>query len=623
MKVKLKAHMIITTAVVIFTIANIVSFITLSGINSIFNGFYIKIILTSFVPLLILINIIFHPLINCYNTDIEKLNSDSQGYKIYIDKLGAAPLKALLYMLVLKIIFLLIIQYFIQGAGVSKVALNSFTGLMISISMVVSAYIYVLFDRLVSTTLLNNNINDYPNGIKSNRQKIKSIIIPTFISLMSSAATYFVIILTINNMPHDELDILSYIFKNTLPPLILIIGFILILLILWSNNTGTLFNNINSRLNEMISKDKDLTTRITISSVDELGLISHQVNEFSNIISNHMNETKVMLNIQNKNQEELFNSIVAVTDNVHEIDIRIDETIQITQENDNRVTLTLTTGKELIANSASVADQVDIQTANVSESSAAVEQMIASVNEVAKRTEIVKERTTELATDFTNGQNKINETIKSVSNVVNLSQSLIDINKIISGIASRTNLLAMNAAIEAAHAGEAGKGFSVVADEIRKLAESTAIQTKSSTENLNEVLNEINTSLSIANETGKSFDKMKNGLNIVENETYSIAEAMKEHDKANNEVLEQLTSTNKLSVKLNELSSKLTFQGKSMLEYLEQLEQSSHKSLENANNIKENNTEVTHAMQDLNELSLKSDESHNKVMALVNSFKLN
>jgi methyl-accepting chemotaxis protein len=163
----------------------------------------------------------------------------------------------------------------------------------------------------------------------------------------------------------------------------------------------------------------------------------------------------------------------------------------------------------------SLGELADGQAASVSESSAAIEEMLASIKSIESVTEAKKRLSDGLAALASEGRNAMASTLSEIGGIEKSAEHILGSAKVIADIASRTNLLAMNASIEAAHAGEFGRGFAVVADEIRKLAETAASNSKSISDSLKTVAQKISRTAETSKRTGEAIAQIIEGIGDV------------------------------------------------------------------------------------------------------------
>ena len=206
----------------------------------------------------------------------------------------------------------------------------------------------------------------------------------------------------------------------------------------------------------------------------------------------------------------------------------------------------------------SLSTRIHDQSSMVEQASAAIEEMVANINSLKKLLESNAARFRELDERSRQGSTTAEEVVSIVREIAEDSVALNEANGIISGLAAQTNLLAMNAAIEAAHAGDYGRGFAVVASEIRKLAENSTIQSKAISGRLGSVEKKIRQCVETSETSRETIKQLDQIIREVSDREREISEAMQEQAGGSEEVTTALhrmvTITNEVSGSSTEMN---------------------------------------------------------------------
>ena len=381
--------------------------------------------------------------------------------------------------------------------------------------------------------------------------------------------------------------------------------------------TETAFEQLNGG-----SGVADLTMRIKASTNDEIGAMSKSINTFIGSQQVLLSEVKAandtLLSIGEGLASTSQQSAAAISEIMANIE-SVNRNVQKQQDALGEVQVVL--GKNI--NGIGTLDSlIENQSSGIIESSAAIEQMLGNIASVTTTVGKMAEEYKELMQITDAQKERQNLVAEQIKEMANQSQHLSEANSVIAQIASQTNLLAMNAAIEAAHAGEAGKGFSVVAGEIRKLAEDSSKQSRAITDELAEIRDTITQVVNNTLESVEGFKKITSKTSSTQILVTQLEEAMSEQQASSTQVLDALKditdSTNQVQSTSKELYSGMS-NVSTAAENLTQISETVAGSMdEMTNGVQEINTSA----QTVSEMAIQTKDNIAIVKSNIDKFKL-
>jgi methyl-accepting chemotaxis protein len=375
-------------------------------------------------------------------------------------------------------------------------------------------------------------------------------------------------------------------------------------------------------LKDISEGEGDLTKTVFINSKDEIGDLARYFNEtlkkIRELVIIIKRQTVSLFDIGNElasNMNETASAINEITANIQSIKGRV-----VSQS--SSVTETKATMEQITINIDRLKGQVDRQATSVAESSSAIEQMLANIQSVTQT--LVKNSTNvkELMEASDVGRTGLQEVAGDIQEIARESEGLLEINAVMENIASQTNLLSMNAAIEAAHAGEAGKGFAVVADEIRKLAENSGEQSKTISAVLKKIKDSIDKITRSTDSVLNKFEAIDGGVRTVAEQEENIRNAMEEQGAGSKQILEAIGQLNEVTHMVKVESEEMLEGSRQVIEESKNLELVTQEISNGMGEMAVGAEEINVAVDRVHGISGENKENTNVLVQEVSKFKV-
>jgi methyl-accepting chemotaxis protein len=380
--------------------------------------------------------------------------------------------------------------------------------------------------------------------------------------------------------------------------------------------------NVSRTLKDISEGEGDLTTPIAIKSADEIGDLARYFNmtleKIKDLVITIKKQAVALVNIGNdlsSNMTETAAAINEITANTRSIKGRvINQSASVTETN--------ATMEQITVNIDKLGGHIDKQTESVNQSSSAIEEMLANIQSVTQTLVNNTDNVRNLAGASEVGRSGLQEVATDIQEISRESEGLLEINAVMENIASQTNLLSMNAAIEAAHAGEAGKGFAVVADEIRKLAESSSEQSKT----ISTVLKKIKMSIDKISKSTDSvlnkFEAIDGGVKTVFDQEENIRNAMEEQNEGSKQILDAIGRLNDITQMVKAGSEEMSEGSKQVIKEGRNLEMATQEIASGISEMVIGADQINIAINRINSISGTNKESIDVLVREVSKFKI-